>query len=105
MEYESQTSNVEANLSKAKLLSLAIESLEREFHDYLNEEGISIDEIKKHLENKDNFSEPIWEKLQKEKQKLDLKLDHTEQEGKNPKQLKKTFATLSGIQSHWLFVR
>lgn len=97
--------NLDSQEAKAKLLALAIESLEREFHTFLKDSSISMDEIVAKLENKDNFAEPIWEKLQVEKQKMDHQLDRIDGEVKDPKKLKKSFSALASVQQHWMFVR
>jgi hypothetical protein len=90
---------------KMKELSLALERLNQEYQQLLDELASTPEQIKDYLENSDNFTPPIWEMLQNEKKKLDDQLNLELSLVRDPLKLKKTFSEKGSIQNHWLFVR
>lgn len=90
---------------KMKELSLALERLNQEYHQLLEELASTPEQIKDYLENSENFTPPIWEMLQNEKKKLDDQLNLELSRVRDPLKLKKTFSENGSIQNHWLFVR
>jgi hypothetical protein len=90
---------------KINELSINMEKLDRDYETILKESGLNFEQIKNYVDNPDNFSQPIWQRLHVEKQKLSLKLDLALENIKDPSKLKRTFSERGKIQSHWIFVR
>lgn len=90
---------------KMRELSINMEKLDREYQKLLDHLGLNIEEIESHLENPENFSQPIWENLQNEKKKLDEKLNLAISSITDLKKTKKTFSERAQVQQNWVFVR
>ncbi len=101
--------NLEGKLIKSELnlreLTIRMEKLDREYESVLGQSGLSFEQIQNYIENPDNFSQPIWQRMELEKKKLSEKLDLALQSIKDPSKLKKTFDERRSIQPHWIFVR
>lgn len=92
-------------IKKMRELAIQREKLDREYNNLLKAVGVTHDQISTYIDNKDNFTQPIWERLQSEKKKLSEKLDLTTNNLKDPKKVKKTYDERGVVQPHWLFVR
>jgi uncharacterized UPF0160 family protein len=87
-----------------KELSIRNENLDRETKKFLEDLKVTSEQLTAFIEKKDNFTEKNWEVLQKEKNKLDQKLQTDIKSVRNPLDVKKTYAERK-IDQHWLFVR
>jgi hypothetical protein len=87
-----------------KELSIRNENLDRETKKFLKDLKVTSEQLTAFIEKKDNFTEKNWEVLQKEKNKLDQKLQTDIKSVRNPLDVKKTYAERK-IDQHWLFVR
>ena len=88
-----------------KELTITMERLEREYSELLSGVGLSYGQITKYLGDPSNFSPAIWQDLQIEKKKVDLKLDLALQHVRDPIKLKLKLTERGLVQPHWLFVR
>lgn len=89
---------------KIQELAIRNESLDRETNKFLEELKVTAEQLSAFIENKDNFSEKNWQELQKEKEKLDRKLEAEISSITNPKEVKKTYKSRN-VDHRWLFVR
>lgn len=96
---------IQATERKLNELSIRLKRLDDEYQQLLKEWGLTTEELKNHVENPENFDPPIWEELQKEKKKLDEKLNLELNSVSDPLKTKKAFSEQGNIQQHWLFVR
>lgn len=86
-------------------LSLHIQRLSREYQEILDEWALTPEQLKDFAENPDNFSPPIWEKLQKEKKQMNEKLESELNNVHDANKTKKAIAERGTVQQHWLLVR
>lgn len=96
---------LQATHIKLKEMSIQMDTLDREYETLLEEVGISSDELDDYLSKPENFSEPIWESMQREKKKLDEKLDLSLKNIKDPNKIAKTLSEQKTIQPYWIYVR
>ncbi|WP_068468696.1 hypothetical protein [Candidatus Protochlamydia phocaeensis] len=90
---------------KMQEISINMEKLEREYQLLLEELALTPDQLKNYVEDSNNFSPPIWEQLQNDKQKLDEKLDLDLKSVRDPLKIQKTLSESSHVRQHWIFVR
>ena len=93
--------------TEKRLVELAIhrERLSNEHQELLKELALTSIELKDFAENSENFTPPIWEKLQAEKKQIDERLNLELNNINDPNKTKKTTSERATIQQHWLFVR
>jgi hypothetical protein len=96
---------IQATERKLNELSIRLKRLDEEYQQLLKEWGLTAEELKNHVENPENFDPSIWEELQKEKKKLDEKLNLELNSVSDPLKTKQAFSERGSIQQHWLFVR
>lgn len=96
---------LQKNELKLRELTIQMEKLEREYQAVITHVGVTGEEVEKYIQTEENFSEPIWERLQNEKKKLSIKTDHALGNVKDTRALKETFSKLGSIQRHWIPVR
>lgn len=89
---------------KLQEIEINLENLQRELQ-ILEENSTSSEDMAAFIENKDNFSNPIWEKLQKEKKILEEKMNRELNSIPDPNLNKKAYSEKGTIQPHWIFVR
>lgn len=91
--------------TKLKELEINLEKLDREYKKLIAETELDPDHIQGYIDEPTNFSEPIWERLQKEKKKLSDNLNKSLNLVTDPTRVKKTFAERGTIQQNWIFVK
>jgi hypothetical protein len=90
---------------KMKELSIQMEKIKNDYQQLLEELSLTPQQISHHINNPENFSPPIWEKIQKEKAHLDEKLNLELSQIKDPLKNEKGYLEQATIKQHWLFVR
>ncbi|MBA3722704.1 MAG: hypothetical protein H0W88_09930 [Parachlamydiaceae bacterium] len=91
--------------TKMQELSINMEKLDREYQILLSTLGLNIGEIQGYVENPENFTQPIWERLQNEKKKLDEKLNLAVNSVQDLRKTKKTQSENGRVQPTWIYVR
>lgn len=86
-------------------LEIQVEKLDRGYNQLYQELETSEEALQEHAQNKENYSEPIWEFLQNEKKEIEHKYQAAAEGVRDIKKLKKTFAERKSIQQHWIHVR
>lgn len=86
-------------------MSIQMEKMEREYQSLVKELGVSADQVKTYIENPDNFSEPIWEILQKEKKALETRTSLSLSTVRNTKAVEKSYASLGAVEPRWIYVK
>jgi ABC-type Fe2+-enterobactin transport system substrate-binding protein len=95
---------VERQQKQIKELTIRIEMLDREI-DHLHQElKLSPQQVSEFLQNKSNFSEVIWEELQKQKQILDEKLQKELENLRQPQKTKEKLKDLH-LAQNWIRMR
>lgn len=92
-------------LNQMREMSIQMEKLEREYSELLDGVGLTHEEMSDYIDNPENFSQPIWERLQNEKKKLNEKHDLNMKNITDPTKVKKAYSERSIVQPHWMFVR
>lgn len=85
-------------------LSLQNETLSNQISDFINEIGITFEQLTKFLDDKNNFSESNWIEVIKQKKELEDKLKRELENIRNPLAVKKTYKERK-IGQNWIFVR
>ena len=100
MFFEDREERIKTNKNNSKELEIRIEALNKEADQLLKDFDITHEQLKKFIENQENFSEKNWktiEQLQvKQTEQLQREIDHV------PNLKKKRGEP---IAQHWLFVR
>lgn len=89
---------------KIQELSIRNESLDRETRKLLEELKVTPEQLTAFVSKKENFTENNWQELQKEKDKLDRKLETEISSIRNPNAVKKAYKSRK-VDPRWLFVR
>jgi hypothetical protein len=91
--------------TKMQELVINIEKIDREYEQLLGNLGLNSEQIHQYVENPENFSQPIWERLQTQKKQLDEKLNLSLNQINDPSRLKRTMTQRAAIRPNWIFVR
>jgi len=86
-------------------LAIQMERMEKEYQELLQELGLTQEQLKKDIENPDNYSVPIWKILQEEKIRLNEKFSMELSNLPNPFKTLQRLAEQKEIKRHWIFVR
>ncbi|MCB1112625.1 MAG: hypothetical protein H7A37_01850 [Chlamydiales bacterium] len=95
---------IRQNEKKLRELRVRVDSLNKEVDGFLTSLGVSSEQLTAYVENRENFDDETWEKLQDERQKLDAKLTFELESVSDPTKTKKAYETLN-VAPHWIFVR
>lgn len=90
---------------KMKELVIHMEQLERNYHMLLEEVGTTAEDLKKYASDPENFSKPIWELLEQEKEKMHQELQMQMDNLPDPDKLTKSRFSHKEIRPHWILVR
>lgn len=85
-------------------LSIRNESLDREMENLYKELKVTPEQLSSFIQKEENFTEKNWKEMQKEKEKLDQKLQTEIKSIRNPKEAKKAYSQRK-INPQWLFVK
>lgn len=99
LNWENSEIELEKRISE---LDLQNEALDREIESLLAEQKVSSRQLTYFLSKASHFTDGNWERLQKEKKKVEEKL---ERDLKNIKKKHRSRESLKTIQPNWLFVR
>lgn len=86
-------------------LMLRHEQLNRDTDLLLEELEVSSEQLSSYLENRDNFSDKNWAILQREKQKVEERLEKDLADLKERASPKKRLQNAYSPAQHWIFVR
>jgi hypothetical protein len=86
-------------------LAIQRDKLDREYQRLCEELDSTPEDLKNHAEDSDNYTQPIWEFLNNEKQNLETRYSADLNSIRDVKKLKKTFSENQFIQPHWIHVR
>lgn len=89
---------------KIKELSIRNENLDREAIAFLEELKVTPEQLTIFIEDEENFTGENWKELQKERDKLEQKLQTEIRSMRNPLEVKKAYSERK-IDNHWLFVK
>lgn len=89
---------------KIKELAIQNEALDRETQTFLEELNVTPEQLTIFIKDKDNFTEENWKELQKEKEKLEQRLETEMHSMRNPLDVKKNYSERI-VNNHWLFVK
>lgn len=86
-------------------LEINLEKLDREYQELIKETELNPEDIHTFVSEATNFSEPIWERLQNEKKKLEEKLNRSLNMVTDAKKTKQTLSERAAVRQDWIFVR
>lgn len=92
------------NEKKIKDLKNRLESINFQSDSFFEELEVTEEQLSSFISDENNFTKENWDQLQKEKKKLDDKLNVELANIKNPLKSKKNLASLH-VAQHWLHVR
>lgn len=104
MFFESEDNKTKQNEKRLHELTMEFERLNKETSQFLKSLKVTPKQLTTFIEDKDKFSEKNWEMLQKERKKLEEKLDLELNNIKDPKQVEKKFNERC-VAPHWIFCR
>jgi hypothetical protein len=90
---------------KLKEASINLERFDREYQTFLNDMGLTKEEIRNFTFDESNYPEKEREIILNEKKKIDARLDLESGSAFDRANVKKTLSEQAGIKPHWLFVR
>lgn len=90
---------------KLKEFSIALQRFNDHYQEWLDQLGLTAEELKEHANNPENFSPEIWQQLQEERKKGEEELAKQMNSVPDPLKTKKTLSERGHVQQHWLFVR
>ncbi|MBA3957358.1 MAG: hypothetical protein H0X51_03040 [Parachlamydiaceae bacterium] len=93
------------NQNKINQLQIHLDNQAREEDQFLKDLNISLEQLSTFIENSSNFTEENWQQLNQHKQLLNDKLKARLETIRNPKDVKRNYASLQGIDRHWIHVR
>lgn len=90
---------------KIQELERQLEIQRQEEDSFLSQLNVSLKQLKAYADNKDNFTDKSWDKLSNEKKILDDKLKLELASVRDPRKIKRSYASLQSVERHWLYVR
>ncbi len=96
---------IQATENRMRECSLSLERLNQEYQQLLNDLGLTQEQLKARVENRDHYTPQEWEEMQQEQKRLDEKLNLELAHLTDPLKTKEAFSSVKTIQQHWLFVR
>ena len=104
MTEQSLEQQLEKQQRRIQELELENEALNREIDGFLEEVGVSSQQISDYVHNQDNFSKEEWQRLQACSSDLEQKLQQKLENIADPRKNKKNYDERN-IPQHWVFVR
>ena len=89
---------------KIQELTLRIEACDRQEQELFNELEMTPEQLTAFVQNKENFTEKNWDKIQKQRQERDENLDRDLKNIRNPRKSKQAFEERN-INPQWIYVK
>jgi predicted nucleic acid-binding Zn-ribbon protein len=102
---ENLSKKIQEAQRRMKGLNLALDRINREYQQVLDNLGVTHEELKNSTENFEDCSPEEREILENEKRKLDERLNLGLSQIRDVSHTENVFAERKSIQPHWLFVR
>lgn len=105
LEQYSNKEKLEKLLQKSKELAIMNESLDRDTNTLLEELNVSPQQLTSFIEDQSNFTEDNWEELQRERDKLEKKLQTELENISNPTKTKQVYSERQHIDHRWIYAK